>query len=128
MNIGNMIRSLVLWLVAFIAPYFLDCLMKVAVPLFGKSLMAVLGGTADGISKAKAEVKDGWKSFVANSQATSQKTSTPIDDYVFGYLAGTELDDLEVEKIFDLAVKVEARFLHPSQGTASATPAPAAGN
>jgi hypothetical protein len=112
---ANLIKTFLLSLVALIAPYFIQGLLKVVLPLLTESLTAVLSGNAAAIAAAKLRVKANWKQYVGDAQGMSTGTLSPVDDWIFGLLATTELDDAFVEKLFDQAIKIEQQFFRPAQ-------------
>ncbi len=108
------LKAFFLSIMGLMAPYTMNALIKVAVPVMALSLQAVLSGDPNKIAQAKAEIKDNWAKFVDEARATSIGTPSKIDDVIFGYLNNIEVDDVFVGQIFDLAVKLEKQLFRIS--------------
>ena len=109
-GIGESIKNFLLSILSFLSPYLMKCLVAVALPLFLKSLMAVLTKDQAEIDKAKAEIAGSWDDYIKESQIEATGTQSLIDDVVFGYLGNTEADDKFVDGLFDKAVEFEQKF------------------
>ncbi len=105
----TMLKSFMHTLIYLVAPYLVRGLLQVVIPLLVESLNAVIAGGA-AIGAAKQKVKDSWKTYVQQAKTDAFGTASLIDDWLFSYLAGTELDDIFVEKLFDQAVLIEQKF------------------
>lgn len=115
MNIGNIIKSFLLSVIALIAPYLMKAFMGVAIPLIVKSIDAVSSGNDAQIAQAKEQIKGNWGQFVNDSRASALGTPSPVDDWLFNVLSTITLDDEFVAKLFDQAVKLEKQFFRPAQ-------------
>lgn len=113
-NIANLLKGFLISLMALIAPYLFQGLLKVVIPLLVESLTAVLTGNQAQIDAAKQKVKDSWKTYVKDAANSAGGTASLIDDWLFTYLNAIELDDVFVAKIFDQAVALEQKFFRPT--------------
>lgn len=103
-------KTFLLAILTWIAPFFIQGIMQVVLPLLMESLAAVINGNPLVIAEAKVKIKMSWKQYVKDAQSLAAGTPSPLDDMFFAYLDKTDMDDAFIEKLFDQAVKLEQQL------------------